>query len=133
MPESDVARIRHQIEDNSLLSALPVSQGALSVLASVLYPYQKLVKSSTPPSARRAMLLATIEKLRTRITTLSSQGEEGTRLVLTDEEVSIIDQALTFFIQSIKSMVPASQQRDETLEACRHLQFLMKETFHLRQ
>ena len=133
MPESDVARIRRQIEDNSLLSALPVSQGALSVLGSVLYPYQKLVKSSTPPSARRDMLLATIENLRTRITTLSSQGEEGTRLVLTDEEVSIIDQALTFFIQSIKSMVPASQQRDETLEACRHLQFLMKETFHLRQ
>ncbi len=64
MPESDVARIRRQIEDNSLLSALPVSQGALSVLGSVLYPYQKLVKSSTPPSARRDMLLATIEKLR---------------------------------------------------------------------
>src|ERR1700730_10837165 len=101
MPESDVARIRRQIEP-----VLPVSKGALSVLGSVLYPYQKLVKSSTPPSARRGMLLTTIEQLRTRFTTQTSKGAEGTLRVWTDEEVSIINQSLTFFIRALNQWFP---------------------------
>jgi hypothetical protein len=94
-----------------------VGLGDIQALLSMLTGYLTYLRKAVLPSPRRETQLRTLEGLRRRLAALltASRQEEDTPIWLTRQEIQVLDEALSGFVQVVRTMIPASSMRDETL------------------
>ncbi len=94
-----------------------VGLGDIQALLSMLTGYLTYLRKAVPPSPRRETQIRTLEGLRRRLAGLlaAPRREEETPIWLTQQEIRVLDEALSGFVQVVCVLVPASSLRDETL------------------
>jgi hypothetical protein len=93
----------------------------ISVLAQVIRGYLAFLRNEGVPSKKRAVQIHTLQRLQQRLTAITSAHAEKTCVALTADDTQVLDAALRGFITLVRRMVPASKERDETLQDVENL------------
>src|SRR5215469_9123496 len=98
----------------------------LYVLTDILHPYSIYVQQmfSSPEDGR--MKADNLHRLRTRFLRMLHSADQQP-ILLTSREFEIINQAFDLFLRTIPLLVPSSEERDTTLQACRRMQEYFKQ------
>jgi len=102
----------------------------LSVLTDILHPYSIYVQQmfSSPEDGR--INADNIHSLRSRFLRMLHSADQQP-VLLTSREFEIINQAFDLFLRTIPLLVPSSEERDATLQACRRMQeYFKKQVSH---
>jgi hypothetical protein len=93
----------------------------ISVLQQVVRGYLAFLRNGVAPSKKRAVQIQAVQRLQQRLTTLAYAHADNTCVPLTADDIQALDAALRGFITLVRRMVPASQERDETLQDVENL------------
>jgi hypothetical protein len=88
------------------------------IIACILLPYAQIVPHTVTELFQRDPLLKTIDALHQR-TSAVAEGEQ--LLTLTEDELSVVLQALTSFVENVARFFPPTVQREEIIIACEKL------------
>lgn len=97
------------------LTQLVVGVQDIEAMLSVLQSYQVAIRRLMPDAASRTERLEVIHRLRLR------GAAPNLCLLLTVQEIILLDQAFRVFVKHVRVLVPPSHERDETLQDCERL------------
>lgn len=104
------------------LPAFSLSAEEFGVLGSMLLPYIQFIRTNFPDSPERGLFLAIIVNLKQRLEMVQAKRAAGQLIALSGIEFSILDQAISYFVIALQSVVPQTKQRDDTIHSCLMLQ-----------
>ena len=86
-------------------------------LLAMLKGYLAYVYRAVPSSHKRDAQIRVLQGVRGRLEALLAAPDraEVTPIWLTQQEIQVLDEALSGFVQAVRAVVPASSLRDETL------------------
>jgi hypothetical protein len=105
----------------------------LCVLTDILHPYSIYVQQmfSSPEDGR--MKADDLHRLRTRFLRMLHSADQQP-ILLTSREFETINQAFDLFLRAVPQVIPSSEERDATLQACRRMQdYFKKQVSHQRK
>ena len=87
------------------------------VLLTMVTAYLAYLRKAVPPSPKRETRVRVLRGVQQRLAALlaSSRQPEDTPIWLTRQELHMLDEAMSGYVQLVRALVPASRQRDETL------------------
>jgi hypothetical protein len=88
------------------------------VLLTMVTAYLLYLRKAVPPSPKQETRVRVLQGVQQRLAALlaSPQQAEDTPIWLTHQEWHLLDEAISSYIQLVRALVPASRQRDETLQ-----------------
>ena len=96
------------------------------IIACILLPYAQIVPHTVTELFQRDPLLKTIDALHQR-TSAVAEGEQ--LLTLTEDELSVVLQALTSFVENVARFFPPTIQREEIIMDCEKLHLYFSTRF----
>ena len=118
MSQGDAAHIKQEVPD------ILIGPNDLHVLTDILHPYTIYVQQIFS-SGQGGVRIAEINNLRSRFLNLLHSPDQPP-IFLTPREFEIINLAFDLFLRTIPQVVPPSEERDATLQACRNMQLYFK-------
>ena len=97
----------------------------MQAVSDILTFYRRYLLATLAPSAKRGMQISTVQGLLVKVL-VSGTSKVA---VLTSEEVACIDSAISVFISQVQAKIPASTNRDATIESCEQLRAYIATTF----
>src|SRR5258708_36813292 len=87
------------------------------VLLTMVTAYLLYLRKAVPSSPKQEMQLRVLRGVQQRLAALlaSPRQQEVTPIWLTHQELRLLDEAMSGYVQLVCALVPASRQRDETL------------------
>lgn len=87
------------------------------VLLTMVTAYLAYLRKAVPPSPKRETRVRVLRGVQQRLAALlASTGQPvDTPIWLTQQELQMLDEAMSGYMQLVRALVPASRQRDETL------------------
>ena len=87
------------------------------VLLTMVTAYLLYLRKAVPSSPKQEMQLRVLRGVQQRLAALlaSTRQQEVTPIWLTHQELHLLDEAMSGYVQLVRALVPASRQRDETL------------------
>jgi len=117
-------------DEKKELPLIDIAPSDLQVIGSILFPYARMIQCVIEPSSKRDTILRTVEMLRQRIADVKNVERVGKDpFPLSRNELVVIDNALSAFVENISRFVPQSQERDETMRACKALRSYLISSF----
>jgi hypothetical protein len=110
--------------------SLDMSLGELKIIGIAIEPYAHIIGRLTFPKEQKHHLLAVVHHLKARIADFSEGETTSDLFALTFEEIAVIDKALGIFIESVTHLLPASQERNDTLAECHVLHSRVRAAFY---
>ena len=108
------------------LPTLPIGFNDLAALRSIISGYLVYLRRTSAHSPQRQTHMYLLEGVYQRLTGISSQAVEA-RIFLRVPEVEALNSALLGFAAFVRQKVPASMERDDTLQTLEQLrQSLLK-------
>jgi hypothetical protein len=87
------------------------------VLLTMVTAYLLYLRKAVPPSPKQETRVRVLRGVQQRLAALlaSPRQQEDTPIWLTHQELHLLDEAISGYVQLVRTLVPASRQRDETL------------------
>jgi len=87
------------------------------VLLTMVTAYLLYLRKAVPPSPKQETRVRVLRGVQQRLAALlaSTGQQEDTPIWLTHQELHLLDEAMSGYVQLVRALVPASGQRDETL------------------
>ncbi len=87
------------------------------VLLSMVTAYLVYLHKAVPLSPKRETSIRMLRGVQQRLAVMlaSSHQPEDTPIWLTQQELHLLDEAMSGYVQLVRALIPASRQRDETL------------------
>jgi hypothetical protein len=120
---------RWAMKEENEFPVIPLSFNDLQVIGSVLFPYSQFVRHMVKDRSKRAALLATIENILQRISIVLQLKEEKQPFILTEDELSVINNAFLVFNQNMKCLFSRSKDCAEIAETCEALRLYLLRNF----
>jgi hypothetical protein len=101
----------------------------LYALSAILQFYERYLRETAAPSARRSKQIVALQLLIVK----SFQLPTSQAMVLTFDEVEVMSTAIRIFISQVRTKIPPSTDRDGVLESCEQLREYLVAAFAAKQ